>query len=125
MQGARQVMERMSSAQVIFIVPPGPEEWIRRLAGRGTESPREIVRRLRTARRELAEARSFSQLVVNADLDGAVDEVLAIAGGCTRKRSASGGLATLRRALDAGARREIERLEAADGAASATTEHGR
>ncbi len=117
-QGARQVMRRAASALVIFILPPGPEEWIRRLAGRGTESPREIAQRLRTALSELAEAPSFNQFVVNADLEHAVDEVLAIAERTGRHRSASGGFATLRRALDEGARREIERLEAAGEAAS-------
>ena len=48
-QGARQLMRRADAALVIFILPPGPEEWIARLAGRGTESPAEIARRLRTA----------------------------------------------------------------------------
>ena len=118
-QGARQVMGRAASALVIFILPPGPGEWIGRLAGRGTESPREIARRLRTALRELAGAPFFDQFVVNADLDRAVDEVLALVEGAGPDRSGSRGFASLRHALDAGARSGIERLEAAAGAASA------
>lgn len=117
--GARQVLKRAPSALVIFILPPGPEEWIGRLAGRGTESPREIARRLRTALRELAEAPSFNRFIVNADLERAVDAVLALVEGAGRERGASRGFASLCRALEAGARSGIERLEAARGAASA------
>lgn len=118
-QGARQVMKRAAAALVIFILPPGPDEWIARLAGRGTESPREIARRLRTALRELAEARSFHRFVVNADLERAVDEVLTLVEGAGGERGGGPGFASLSRALERGARFEIERLESADEAASA------
>ena len=118
-QGARQVMRRAASALVIFILPPGPDEWIDRLAGRGTESPREIARRLRTALQELAEASSFDRFVVNADLERAAAEVLALVEGAGRGPGASRGFASLRDALEKGARFEIERLELAGGAASA------
>ncbi len=120
-QGARQVMRRAASALVIFILPPGPDEWLARLAGRGTESPREIARRLRTALRELSQAPSFNRFVVNADLDRAVDEVLAHAAGAAPSQGARPGPSgsgdghlSLRRSLEAGARSEIKRL-AADG----------
>ena len=124
-QGARQVMKRVPTALVIFVLPPGADEWIGRLAGRGTESPGEIARRLRTALRELAEAPSFKRFVVNADLDRAVDDVLARTRGGGGDRSEAGGFASLRRALEAGARSEIARMEAADEAASAIKEHSR
>ena len=65
-QGAGQILERGTGAFVIFILPPGPEEWIDRLAGRGTESPRAIARRLETALAELRTAPSFEHHVVNA-----------------------------------------------------------
>lgn len=124
-EGARQVMKRAASALVIFILPPGPDEWIGRLAGRGTESPREIARRLRTALRELAEAPSFSRFVVNADLNRAVDDVLAQAERAGGVRIGNTESASLRHALEAGARSEIERLEAVGEAASADLEHSR
>ena len=109
-QGARQVMRRAAAALVIFILPPGPEEWIARLAGRGTESPAEIAHRLHTALCELAEAPSFTEFVVNANLDQAVDEVLALVeGGAVGGREAD-RTAKLRDALDIGARSEIIRL---------------
>ncbi len=109
-QGARQLMRRADAALVIFILPPGPEEWIARLAGRGTESPAEIARRLRTALGELAEAPFFTEFVVNANLDDAVDEVLALVeGGAGRRRDAERP-ARLRQALEKAARSEIMRL---------------
>lgn len=118
-QGARQVMKRAGAALVIFILPPGPDEWIARLAGRGTESPAEIARRLHTALGELAAAPSFETFVVNANLDRAADEVLALAGGGTRAGGGAECLQPLREALEVGARSGIARLEAADGAAGA------
>ena len=109
-QGARQLMRRADAALVIFILPPGPEEWIARLAGRGTESPAEIARRLRTALGELAEAPFFTEFVVNANLDDAVDEVLALVEGGAGRRRAAERTAELRGALEMGARSEIKRL---------------
>lgn len=118
-QGARQVMKRAGAALVIFILPPGPDEWIARLAGRGTESPAEIARRLRTALGELAAAPSFETFVVNANLDRAVDEVLALVEGGTRAGGGADDLKPLREALAGGARSGIARLEAAGSAAGA------
>ena len=62
-QGAAQIMKRGTGAFVIFILPPGPAEWIDRLAGRGTESPRAIARRLKTALKELHAAPSLSSIL--------------------------------------------------------------
>lgn len=109
-QGARQVMERGGGALVIFILPPGPEQWIARLAGRGTESPAEIATRLRTALGELASAPSFSQFVVNANLDRTVSEVLALVEGSTGGSLEAVRAEELRQALETGARSEIARL---------------
>ena len=121
-QGARQVMKHGTGALVIFILPPGPAEWIDRLAGRGTESRKEIGRRLRTALGELRTAPSFEQFVVNADLDQAVQQVLALAGGDSDQRTVVSEVDALCRELEAGARSEIGRLEGADPAASAHKE---
>lgn len=79
-QGARQVAERVAGAVQVFVVPPGPRRWLRRLAGRGTETPEEIARRLRTAVAELEAARSFALVVVNREVDQAAADVLTLAG---------------------------------------------
>lgn len=109
-QGARQVMRRSIDALVIFIFPPGPARWMARLAGRGTESPDEIARRLRTARDELRAAIEFDEFVVNRDLEEAVRQVLEVAG-----RGAGGSPPDARmearcRELEAAATLEIARI---------------
>lgn len=115
-QGARQVVDRVPDAVALFVLPPSPEVWIGRLAGRGTEAPAEIARRLRTAVGELAAASSFGAFVVNGDVDAAVGEVLALADegegrGDGRRPPADTDVARLCRELEAGARSEIRRLE--------------
>ena len=112
-QGARQIMKRGTGALVIFILPPGPAEWIDRLAGRGTESPRAIARRLKTALEELRAAASFEHFVVNADLDRTVGRVQALAAGRSGRLPNASEVAALCRRLEAGARSEIRRLEGA------------
>ena len=121
-QGARQIMKHGTGALVIFILPPGPAEWIDRLVGRGTESRGEIARRLRTALEELQAASSFEQFVVNAVLDQAVRQVHALASGDTIPRMGSSEVKALCRALEAGARLEIGRLTGAPAASSAHKE---
>ncbi len=126
-QGARQVVRRSPEAVVMFVVPPGPGPWLRRLRGRGTESPRQIAGRLATALRELEAAESlarapqFGGFVVNESVDGAVCEVVAAVDGFGRAGPAVGrargraGVRALCLRLAEGARAEIERLERAGG----------
>ncbi len=110
-QGARQVVEHAPAALVIFVLPPDPERWMRRLVERGTESPRQILRRLRTALVELGAASSFGHFVVNADLDEAVERVAALARGSPPSPVAASEIRRLCEGLEVGASREIARLE--------------
>ncbi|GAA4424427.1 guanylate kinase [Georgenia halophila] len=80
LQGARQVRRAMPDARFVFLAPPSWEELVRRLTGRGTESPAERERRLVTARGELAAAGEFDHVVVNDDVARATDEVLSLMG---------------------------------------------
>ena len=75
-QGARQVRERMADARLVFLLPPSWEELVRRLVGRGTESPEEQERRLATARVELAAQDEFDFAVVNSTVPEAAREVV-------------------------------------------------
>ena len=77
-QGARSVREKASDAVLIFLTPPSDEELERRLRERGTEDASEMHRRLSEAKRELAAAPEFDHVIVNEQVDGAVQEVLAI-----------------------------------------------
>ena len=74
-QGARQVRERVPDATSVFIAPPSEEALRTRLVGRGSDDPDQIERRLEVAREELAARDEFDHVVVNDDLDAAVDEL--------------------------------------------------
>lgn len=58
----------------IFIMPPGIDELHRRLTGRATDSPEAIAERIGKAEYELTFAGEFDHVVVNDNLDTAVDE---------------------------------------------------
>jgi guanylate kinase len=93
LQGARQVREAMPEAVLVFLLPPSWEELVRRLVGRGTESPEEQSRRLQTARVELAAQDEFDELVVNDDVRRAAQEVvdlLAVPSGGARPAGRAG-----------------------------------
>jgi guanylate kinase len=77
-QGARQVRERLSTARLVFLLPPSMTILEERLRTRGTDSRDEIEKRLAVADTELAAAELFDYAVVNRDLEQAVDDVLAI-----------------------------------------------
>jgi guanylate kinase len=74
-QGARQVRERVPQATSVFIAPPSDEALRTRLVGRGSDDPDQIERRLAVARDELAAREEFDHVVVNDDLDAAVEEL--------------------------------------------------
>ncbi len=74
-QGARQVRESLPEATLVFIAPPSFEDLQRRLAGRASDDPQQIERRLAAARDEIAAAGEFDHRVVNADLQRALHEL--------------------------------------------------
>ncbi|MBN2177031.1 MAG: guanylate kinase [Demequinaceae bacterium] len=81
LDGARQVRAAMPEALFVFVAPPSWEELVRRLTGRDTESEEERARRLSTARVEMDAAGEFDEVVVNDDLDEAVERVHSLAVG--------------------------------------------
>lgn len=94
-QGAMQVAERAPEAILVFIAPPSLSELRRRLEGRATETQGRIEKRLARAREEIMEAHRFRYVVVNDDLDRAVNEMHAIQA-AERLRSERLSLAELR-----------------------------
>jgi guanylate kinase len=76
LQGARQVRRTMPGAFFVFLAPPSWDEMVRRLVGRGTETPEERARRLDTARDELAAEPEFDVTIVNDDVHRATDELV-------------------------------------------------
>lgn len=63
-------------ALVLFVAPPSLEELRRRLEGRGTEDLQALRDRLERAEKELEQADACDAVVVNDDLDTAVEETL-------------------------------------------------
>ncbi|HIX90257.1 MAG TPA: guanylate kinase [Candidatus Agathobaculum pullicola] len=74
-QGAMQVHEKRPDAVMVFIAPPSFEELAARLRGRGTEDEEKVLKRLETAKEELKYQNEFDYVVVNDELDRAVEEL--------------------------------------------------
>jgi guanylate kinase len=77
-QGARQLRGRYPEGVYIFVVAPSMKELEQRLLERKSEAPQEIARRLKRAREEIAAWREYEYLIVNQDLDEAVQQLQAI-----------------------------------------------
>ncbi|MBA4062617.1 MAG: guanylate kinase [Isosphaera sp.] len=74
-QGAARVRELCPDALSVFITPPSLAELEARLRGRGDVAEDRVVRRLATARQELARQGEFDHVVLNGDLAAAVAEL--------------------------------------------------
>lgn len=77
-QGARQVRDSGLDAVSIFILPPDYATLVSRLKLRASEDPGGLARRLREARGEAMEYDRFDYVVVNADLEEASQELIAV-----------------------------------------------
>ena len=77
-QGARQVKARFPQACFIFVLPPDREALEERLLKRGTEQGEDIETRLENAMEELLEASWYDYLIINDDLDEAVEALKAV-----------------------------------------------
>lgn len=80
LDGARQVRASMPGARFIFLAPPSWGALVARLVGRGTENEEERLRRLETAKIELAAESEFDVTVINDDLDRTVSELAQVMG---------------------------------------------
>jgi guanylate kinase len=77
-QGAQQIRGSDPDAMGIFILPPSKRELERRLRGRGTDPEPVIARRLADAVDDMSHWREFDYVVVNDDVDAAVDRLVRI-----------------------------------------------
>ena len=77
-QGALQLKKKYPAGVYIFLIPPTLRELARRLRERHTDSPEVIKKRLQAAKRELAVAQKYDYVVLNDDLDAAVERVKTI-----------------------------------------------
>ncbi len=90
-QGARQVQENFSPVS-IFIAPPSIEELESRLRKRGTENEKDLEVRLENAKKELSCSGRYDYLIVNDELQEAVDSLrsIIIAERCRGRRTPAG-----------------------------------
>ena len=77
-QGALQIKRLFPNAVLIFILPPSYEELAQRLNRRGEDGSEVIVQRLVNARHEVAQARHFDFVIINALFETALFDLKAI-----------------------------------------------
>lgn len=77
-QGAFQVRDLVAESILVFIMPPSPEELVRRLTERGSETEEQVAVRMKTAERELELVGKYDHVVINDDVSRASDELAGI-----------------------------------------------
>lgn len=77
-QGAEQFAQAYPQAVLIFLLPPSVDVLVERLLLRQTENHAALLTRLHSARAELREVNRYNYVVVNDELDVAVERVGAI-----------------------------------------------
>jgi guanylate kinase len=77
-QGAQQVRKSFPECVGVFVLPPSFEALEARLRGRGTDSEEVIARRLLGARGEMRHVGEFDYVILNNDLQYAIDDLVAV-----------------------------------------------
>ena len=77
-QGAMQMRQHVPDAVLVFVLPPAADALVERLRDRGTEGEDTLARRIENARGELEQASKFDYVVVNENLEQAINEVWSI-----------------------------------------------
>lgn len=77
-QGAMKIKELVPEALFIFIMPPSEKELLKRLSGRKTEDKKKIIERFNIAYKEINEVTKYNYVVVNDDLEDAIEKVESI-----------------------------------------------
>ncbi|MGB9775782.1 MAG: guanylate kinase [Anaerolineae bacterium] len=80
-QGAATIRQLAPEAVLIFLTAESKDELVRRLKGRGTESPEKLAERIGKIEWEMSRMQEFDYVVVNreGELDRAVAQIAAIA----------------------------------------------
>ena len=77
-KGAVNIIDKYPDALTIFILPPSFEELHERITGRGTEMPDVINKRLEQAKWEMTFIDKYDYIVVNDNVENAVDKIISI-----------------------------------------------
>jgi guanylate kinase len=111
-QGTRQFAAAFPDSVLIFILPPSAEALIARLETRGTEDPKSLIRRFRSAKDELKAIDLYQYVVVNDEVDSAVAAISGIIESEGLKQSRHGALDARVRNLMSGIERAIDHYSA-------------
>ena len=77
-KGAMNIKKLVPEALFIFIMPPSLKTLVTRLKNRKTDSKDKIIERFHTAYKEINEVTKYNYVVVNDELDDAIDKVESI-----------------------------------------------
>jgi guanylate kinase len=77
-QGAGNIKKIFKDSTLIFLLPPSEKTLMDRLTGRGTDSDRVIKTRIQMAREEIRNCAWFDYIIINDDLETAIEEARAI-----------------------------------------------
>jgi guanylate kinase len=77
-QGALQIKKLFPNAVLIFVLPPSWDELQQRLQRRGEDRPEVIAQRMANARIEVAQARHFDFVIINALFEAALFDLKTI-----------------------------------------------
>jgi len=83
-QGAAQIKATDPTSVSIFILPPSAQELRRRLVDRKSETPEQVEKRMEKGKEQMRMAYAYDYVVMNDDLNAAVDDVVRII--CTVRR---------------------------------------
>ena len=77
-EGAANIKKLVPEAVFIFIMPPSLKTLVKRLQDRNTDSKEKIIERFHRAYKEVNEVTKYNYVVVNDDLEKAINKVEAI-----------------------------------------------
>ena len=84
--GALNAKKSFPECVLVMVTPPSVEELKRRLSGRGSESEEQILNRLSRMEYELSHKDEYDYVIVNDDLEAAIDELSKIIDGDVSKK---------------------------------------
>ena len=111
-QGAKQFSAAFPESVLVFILPPSADAMVERLKARGTEDTKSLIRRLTSAKAELKAIDLYPYVVVNDEIDSAVNAISSIIDAECFKRSRNGALTARIRELEEGIQRVIDHYSA-------------
>ncbi len=111
-QGTKQFVRAFPESVLIFILPPSAQVLVDRLKARGTEDPKSLIRRFKSAKDELKAIDLYQYVIVNDDIDAAVAAASSIIEAEGSKRSRNVALDGRVKELKNGIQRAIDQYSA-------------